>query len=125
MGAAALEDPYTCKGINMKIKYYENQSITLNSIDFHIVKNLFIKYNLSYITAINEADELCALMNKLYNYPVMSEDMDLFVYGTTIIIKNPNFYKETIDIYNTKAIINSLNILSINHFQSPVVTAST
>ena len=64
-------------------------------------------------------------MNKLYNYPVMSEDMDLFVYGTTIIIKNPNFYKETIDIYNTKAIINSLNILSINHFQSICILAGT
>lgn len=108
-----------------KIKYYENQTIKLNVMDFIIVKNLFIKYNLSYITAIHEADELCALMNKLYNYPVMSEDMDLFVYGTTIIIKNPNFYKETIDIYNTKAIINSLNILSINHFQSICILAGT
>ena len=108
-----------------KIKYYENQTIKLNNTDFLIVKNLFIKYNFSYITAINEADELCALMNKLYNYPVMSEDMDLFVYGTTIIIKNPNFYKETIDIYNTKAIINSLDILSINHFQSICILAGT
>ena len=108
-----------------KIKYYENQTIKLNSTDFLIVKNLFIKYKLSFITAINEADELCALMNKLYYYPVMSEDMDLFVYGTTIIIKNPNFYKETIDIYNTKAIINSLNISSINHFQCICILAGT
>jgi len=108
-----------------KIKYYENLTIKLNSTDFIIVKNLFTKYKFSYITAINEADELCALMNKLYKYPVMSEDMDLFVYGTTIIIKNPNFYKETIDIYNTKAIIRSLNILSINHFQSICILAGT
>lgn len=108
-----------------KIKYYENQTIKLNSTDFLIVKYLFHKYNFSYITAINEADELCALMNKLYNYLVMSEDMDLFVYGTTIIIKNPNFYKETIDIYDTKSIIHSLNILSINHFQSICILAGT
>jgi 5'-3' exonuclease len=108
-----------------KIKHYENQTIKLNRTDFLIVKNLFHKYKLSYITAINEADELCALMNKLHNYPVMSEDMDLFVYGTTTIIKNPNFYKETIDFYNTKSIINTLNILSINHFQSICILAGT
>ena len=108
-----------------KITYYQNQITKLNSTDFTIIKSLFNKYNFKYIFAINEADELCALMNKLYNYPVMSEDMDLFVYGTTSIIKNPNFYKETIDLYNTSSIIKSLNICSIHDFQYICILAGT
>lgn len=108
-----------------KIIYYEKQITKINSTDFTIIKSLFNKYNFKYISAFNEADELCALMNKLYNYPVMSEDMDLFVYGTTSIIKNPDFYKETIDLYNTPSIIKSLNIYSIHDFQHICILAGT
>ena len=108
-----------------KIIYYQNQITKINSTDFIIIKSLLNKYNFKYISAINEADELCALMNKLYKYPVMSEDMDLFVYGTTTILKNPNFYKETIDLYNTHSIIKSLNIYSIRDFQYICILAGT
>lgn len=110
---------------NNKIIKYRKQTTKLVSLDFIIIKNLIYKYNFPYITATNEADELCAFMNKLYNYIIMSEDMDLFVYGSSYIIKNPDFYKETLDIYDTHSIIKSLNFNSKYDFQWVCILAGT
>lgn len=107
------------------LQKYTRATIKVDKYDIDLVKRLIYKYDYQYIYATNEADELCAVMNKKYNYPVLTEDMDLFIYGTSIILKNPDFYNETLQIINTNDIINKLNILSFIDFQQICILGGT
>ena len=64
--------------------------IKITREDVDLIKSLFDAYGISHITAIGEADILCAsLVLKKKVYAVLTEDMDLFAYD--ISHKNVHF----------------------------------
>lgn len=83
--------------------------------DIEKVKNLLDNYGIKYIQAIGEADRLCAsLVVKKKVYAVLSEDMDLFAYGSLNVIRYLSLISHTCIIFNYKKILNKLNIDSHN-----------
>lgn len=75
------------------------------------VKTLIRGFGLTYYNAPGEADELCALLTiKKKVWAVMSEDMDLFVYGSTRVLRYFSIIKHNAIIYHTKQIFEELNI---------------
>ena len=75
-----------------EIKYnmdvLKKQFIRIRHSDIENVKTLIKAYGVSYIEAVGEADKLCAKMvckNKAY--ACLSEDMDLFVYGCSRVLR--------------------------------------
>ena len=83
--------------------------ISKNDIDD--VKLLIRAYGATYYDAPGEADELCALLvikNKVW--ACLSEDMDMFVYGCSRVIRYLSLLNRTAVLYDTKGILNNLGI---------------
>jgi flap endonuclease-1 len=75
------------------------------------VKNLIIAYGATYYDAPGEADELCAmLVIKNKAWACLSEDMDMFVYGCTRVLRYLSLLNQTVVLYDTVEILNQLNI---------------
>ena len=85
--------------------------IYINKNDIEDVKNLIRYYGATYYDAPGEADELCALLvikNKVW--ACLSEDMDMFVYGCTRVLRYLSLLNHTVVLYDTKKILNNLGI---------------
>jgi flap endonuclease-1 len=83
--------------------------ITKDKIDE--VKHLIQCYGACYIEAKGEADKLCASMvlNKKA-WACLSEDMDMFVYGCTRVIRYLSLLNHTVVLYDTHKILNNLEL---------------
>ena len=83
--------------------------ITRNNIDN--VKSLLDGYGIKHITAINEADALCAnLVIKKKVFAVLTEDMDLFAYACPYILRYFSLVNHTCILYDIKKILKTLSI---------------
>ena len=94
---------------NMDILKKKFIYVSKNDIDN--VKELIRAYGASYYDAPGEADELCALLvikNKVW--ACLSEDMDMFVYGCTRVLRYLSLLNHTVVLYDTKEILNNLGI---------------
>jgi|TARA_Y100000992_G_C21273375_1_gene498352 flap endonuclease-1 len=99
--------------------------IKISKNDINNVKELMEVYGVAYITAEGEADELCAkLVKKRIAYGCFSEDMDLFVYGTSRVYRYFSLLNSTVVEYNLKIILEELN-LNITDFQQICVLSGT
>ena len=85
--------------------------IYINREKIDQVKSLIRAYGVTYYDAPGEADELCALLvlkNKVW--ACLSEDMDMFVYGCTRVIRYLSLFNHTAILYNTKEILENLSL---------------
>jgi len=97
--------------------------ITRNKISK--VKNLICFYGACYVDAEGEADELCAILsvqNKVW--AVLSEDMDMFVYGCPRILRYFSLVNHTVVLYQMDKILNELHMIH-DEFRSICVVAGT
>ena len=77
----------------------------------YIVKSILNYYNMKFLDAPNESDELCCKLveiNKIYG--CLSNDMDMLVYGCNYVFRNLDLSKEIVDVYNMKKILYTLNM---------------
>ena len=85
--------------------------ISINKNDVENVKILIRSCGATYYDAPGEADELCAMLtirNKVW--ACLTEDMDMFVYGCTRVIRYLSLLNHTAVIYNVDGILNDLGI---------------
>jgi 5'-3' exonuclease len=89
------------------------------------VKELIRNYGATYYDAPREADELCAMLviNKVV-WACLSEDMDMFVYGCTRVIRYFSLMNHTGILYYTKGILEELE-LTQNEFREICVLSGT
>jgi flap endonuclease-1 len=94
---------------NMDILKKKFVSVSKNDIEN--VKNMIRYYGATYFDAPGEADELCAMLTmKDKVWACLSEDMDMFVYGCTRVIRYLSLLQHTAVIYDMKGILNNLGI---------------
>lgn len=89
----------------------KKQFIYINKEKIEQVKNLIRAYGATYCDAPGEADELCALLvlkNKVW--ACLSEDMDMFVYGCTRVIRYLSLFNRNAVLYDTKGILENLGL---------------
>ncbi len=85
--------------------------VQINRDKIESVKALIRAYGATYYDAPGEADELCALLViKKKVWACLSEDMDLFVYGCTRVLRYFSLIQHTVVLYYTKGIYNELNM---------------
>ena len=64
-----------------------------------------------YIDANGEADEICAKLCKSnLAFGCLSDDMDMFTYGCSTILRNLNLMKEEVTMYNYENILIDLKL---------------
>ena len=89
----------------------KKQFVQINKEKIQTVKTLIRAYGATYYDALGEADELCALLViKKKVWACLSEDMDLFVYGCTRVIRYFSLLAHTVVLYYTKGILDELNM---------------
>ena len=86
-----------------------NQYIRVNQTDVESIKEMMDTFQIRYIQAPHEADEICARMMGQAEY-CMSDDMDMFAYGCPNILRSVNIHTETMLLYNLKEILEELRI---------------
>jgi flap endonuclease-1 len=89
----------------------KKQIIYITREKISIVKSLIRSYGATYYDAPCEADELCALLvlkNKVW--ACLSEDMDMFVYGCTRVIRYLSLFNRTAVLYDMRGILVNLGI---------------
>ena len=82
-------------------------------------------YGIIYYDAEGEADKLCAqlVINK-HAWACLSDDMDLFVYGCTRVIRHISLLNHTVIFYNIQSILRELNI-SMRDFKEIMILSGT
>ena len=94
-----------------KMEALKRQFIRINTYHISITKQLLSCFGIQYYDAEGEADELCAKL--LANHTVwacLSDDMDMFVYGCSRIIRQISLLNHTCTLYNMDAILHDLKI---------------
>ena len=108
---------------NMEI--LKKKFIKVENKDIEKVKNLITAFGFNYIQANCEADLLCGkLVNKNIAWACMSEDMDMFLYGCTRVIRYFSMINHTVIIYNLKNILEEL-CLTFKEFKEICVISGT
>ena len=113
------------KEIKENMEILKKDFIKVHHTDIENVKELIKALGVSYIEAPGEADKLCAkLVCKNNVYACLSEDMDLFVYGTTRVLRYLSLLNKTVIMYDTKSILSQLN-LTLDEFKSICIISGT
>jgi len=99
--------------------------IRIKEADIIRAKKLMDAYGISYLTADGEADKLCAFMVKSENaWACLSDDMDMFVYGCSRVLRHMSLLKHTIILYDFDSILKDIN-LSEKNFREIMILAGT
>ena len=89
----------------------KKQFVQINKDKIEKVKSLIRAHGALYYDAPGEADEVCALLViKKKVWACLSEDMDLFVYGCTRVLRYFSLIGHTVVLYYTKGILDELNM---------------
>jgi 5'-3' exonuclease len=89
----------------------KKQFIHINKDKIEQVKELIRAYGATYYDAPGEADELCALLVlKKKVWACLSEDMDLFVYGCSRVLRYFSLMNHSVVLYHMKGILDELSL---------------
>ena len=103
----------------------KKQMTQINREQISKVKTLIRAYGATYYDAPGEADELCALLViKKKVWACLSEDMDLFVYGCTRVLRYFSLLNHTVILYYMKGILEELK-MTHNEFKEICVLSGT
>jgi len=100
-----------------KLKSLNRDRVKITKWDIFDSKKCLEYCGMKHITATGEAEELCAeLLRKNKVFACMSEDTDLFAFGSKRVMKSINFYKETFIMYDIDNLLSFID-MTINVFQ--------
>ena len=99
----------------LKKKELEKMIIKPNNEDINNVKKLIELCGYKYIVSEGEADTLCCyLVQKKIVYACISEDMDMFCYGCSRVLRYFNIRHNTMVLYNLSEILKKIDMNYIN-----------
>jgi 5'-3' exonuclease len=103
----------------------KNQIVKINKEKIDKVKTLIRAYGATYYDAPGEADELCALLViKKKVWACLSEDMDLFVYGCTRVLRYFSLIGHTAVLYYMKGILEEINMTQTDFKQICILSGT-
>jgi len=104
-------DPDRAAKIREEIKKNEKRLITITSHHIDNLKFMLDLMNIQYIQAPGEADLYCSMLYKQGKVDLcLSDDMDLLVSGSTILLRDFNVSSNIVLEYNLNKILAHLNL---------------
>lgn len=108
--SSASETAETDK-IIQQMEKLKNQFIYINRETINSVKDLLRAYGATYYDSPEEADTLCAmLVHKHKAWACLSDDMDMFAYGTAHVLRDFDINAHTASLYSMSAILDDLGV---------------
>ena len=124
---STVTDDVNRKQIIREMEKLRRQFVRISDKDVRSVKEIMDAFGVQYYNAYGEADQYCASIQKSnkYNcYACMSDDMDMFVYGCSRVIRHFSLANETILMYYMDNILDDLN-MSFHMFKQISVLSGT
>ena len=119
------EDYNRLDAIKITINNLKKQCVRVSWDDSEKARCLLSLCNIEYYNAEGEADELCAhMVISKKAWACMSDDMDMFLYGCTRVIRCFNLNTHTIVFYNINGILRDLD-LHMHEFRKISVLSGT
>ncbi len=111
--------------VMVEMEKLKKQFIRIKKESVDAVKELMDACGVQYCDAPGEADQLCAKMCiSKQAWACLSDDMDMFVYGCTRIMRHMSLLNHTVIFYNTTGILRELKI-HMRDFRSIMVLSGT
>ena len=113
--------------MNKELRNYKRQCVKVHSYEIVEVKKMMDLFGVSYFTAENEADAVCAALacDPKYNiWGCLSEDTDMFVYGCPRVLRYISLIRHTVVVYEQQKILDTLN-LTQTEFREVCVLSGT
>ena len=111
--------------MEVELDALKRQFIRVQDRDIANVKKLMDAYGVVYYDAPNEADELCAYFVKMgLAYGCISDDMDMFLYGCPVVLRNFSLLNQSVSCYETSNILDDLGMTE-SHFREILVISGT
>lgn len=103
----------------------KKQFIYIKESDYKMVKQLLDDSGVHWIDAPGEADELCAhFMHTDQAYACLSEDMDMFAYGCSRVLRHFSLVKHNVLFYDLEQILYKLQ-MNVQEFRQVIVLSGT
>lgn len=120
-----LDDDPDRTELIVAIEKLKKQFVRISQTDIANVKSLLSACGVSYYDAPGEADQLCAklVINKTA-WACLSDDMDMFIYGCTRVMRHASLINNTVIFYNINGILRDLEI-PMQHFREIAVISGT
>jgi len=94
-----------------KMDMLKRQFIRVRNEDVRNVKELMDAYGVVHFESSGEADQLCAFLTTSGKaWGCMSDDMDMFLYGCSFVLRQVSLLSHTVMLYNTDSILTDLNM---------------
>lgn len=94
-----------------ELEQLKRQFVNVNEKDIRQVKQLMDLYGVAYHTSPGEADQLCYHLVKTKNaWGCLSDDMDMFIYGTERVLRGISLLNHTVILYKTYSILRELSV---------------
>lgn len=111
--------------LTIAIEKLKRQFIRINQGHTDTIKQLLDSFGVTYYDAPGEADQLCAqLVISKIAWACLSDDMDLFIYGCTRVMRHISLLNHTIIFYNIDGILREL-AMPMEHFREIAVISGT
>lgn len=111
--------------IIQQMEKLKQQFIYINRETINNVKELLRAYGATYYDSPEEADTLCAmLVHKRKTWACLSDDMDMFAYGATYVLRDFDINAHTATLYSMNIILDELD-LTPAEFKMMCVLAGT
>ena len=119
------EDFQKLDALLIKINNLKKQCVRVSWSDTEKARRLLTICNVEYYNAEGEADELCVQMVLSKKaWACVSDDMDMFVYGCTRVMRGLSLYNHTVMFYNINGILRDLD-LHMTEFRKIAVISGT
>jgi len=113
------------KELMLELENLKRQFTRITDNDINQVKQLMDAYGVVYYDAPSEADQLCAyLVNKEKAWGCVSDDMDMFLYGCSYVIRNISLTNHTAMLYDTVSILEELEMSKKNFIEIMVLSGT-
>jgi 5'-3' exonuclease len=123
----SIEDHKLREKMINEMDQLKRQFVRVCEKDIRSVKEIMDAFGVQYYNATGEADKACAMiqLDEKYNcYACLSDDMDMFVYGCSRVIRHFSLINETMIVYNRDDILTDLN-LTFSLFQQIAILSGT
>lgn len=123
LNMCVIED--IAEDIEIEINSLRKKIVRITFDDIENVKALLSLLGVSYYECNGEADAICSRMvHDNIAHACMSEDMDLFVYGTNNVLRYLSLLNSSVVIYDLNGILTTLGV-SFKEFQDICIIAGT
>ncbi len=111
--------------LELELMKLKKKFVRVKDTDIKKIKMLLTNYGISHVEAHGEADVLCAqLIHTGRVYACLSEDMDLFAYGCSRILRHISLLKHTVLLYDLRIILHQLH-MTMDEFRQVLVLSGT